>query len=118
MLKLVSRDSSATSSSLKGDWGEDNPKERNNQLYGHKINIDNLVSICTAKLAVNPLHKKALFIRATSFMKKKMFEEAIEDCHRLLNIDPRSVGAYFIIGSAYQKLGEIDIAIENLSIVL
>lgn len=51
-------------------------------------------------------------------MKKKMFEEAIEDCHRLLNIDSRSVGAYFIIGSAYQKLGEIDIAIENFSIVL
>jgi len=40
-------------------------------------------------------------------MKKKMFEEAIEDCHRLLNIDKRNVGAYYIIGCAYEKLWEI-----------
>ena len=37
-------------------------------------------------------------------MKKKMFEEAIDDGHRLLDIDKRNVGAYFIIGSAYEKL--------------
>ena len=51
-------------------------------------------------------------------MKKKMYKEAIEDCHRLLNIDKRNVGAYFIIGSAYEKLEEVDVAIENFTIVL
>jgi len=47
-----------------------------------------------------------------------MYKEAIEDCHRLLNIDKRNVGAYFIIGSAYEKLEEVDVAIENFTIVL
>ncbi|CAM6001515.1 unnamed protein product [Sphagnum balticum] len=60
------------------------------QLYGHKINIDNLISICSSKLTVNSSHKKALFIRASSYMKKKMYDEAIEDCHQLLNIDSRN----------------------------
>lgn len=51
-------------------------------------------------------------------MKKRLFEEAIEDCHRLLNIDKRNVGAYYIIGCAYEKLQEIETAIENFTIVI
>ena len=103
MLKLTSKDSSTSGSSLNPslDQIDLSPKNHSSHLYGHKINIENLINICTAKLAVNPNRKKALFIRATSLMKKKMFEEAIEDCHRLLNIDKRNVGAYFIIGCAY-----------------
>jgi hypothetical protein len=77
---------------------------QNTHLFGHKINIDNLINICTAKLQQNPNHRKALFIRASSFMKKKMYFEAIEDCHKLLNMDSRYVGAYFIIGCAHEKL--------------
>ena len=93
--------SAHTPSSLSFD---SHPPSPSPQLYGHKINIDNLIAICTSKLANNPHHRKALFIRATSFMKKQMFQEAIEDCHRLLNIDKRNVGAYYIMGCAYQKL--------------
>jgi tetratricopeptide (TPR) repeat protein len=40
-------------------------------------------------------------------MKKKMYLEAIEDCHILLNIDSRNVGAYYTIGCAHEKLDEI-----------
>ena len=56
---------------------DSHPQSPSPQLYGHKINIDNLIAICTSKLANNPYHRKALFIKASSFMKKQMFQEAI-----------------------------------------
>lgn len=121
MLKLTSKDSSTTLSSFNrsADYIDlASPKDASSHPYRHKINIDNLISICTAKLSVNPNHKKALFIRATSLMKKRMFQEAIDDCYRLLNIDSRNVGAYYIIGCAYEKLEEVEVAIENFTIVL
>ena len=78
MLKLTSKESTTSASSFNRSLDYiDSAKDTSSHLYGHKINIDNLINICTAKLSVNPAHKKALFIRATSFMKKKMFEEAI-----------------------------------------
>lgn len=110
MLKLTSKSSSTTLSSLgrSTDYIDTPfPKDPPSQPYRHKINIDNLISICTAKLSLNPNHKKALFIRATSLMKKKMFQEAIDDSYRLLNIDSHNVGAYYIIGCAYEKLDEV-----------
>lgn len=74
MLRLSSsKDSmgSASSFSRCSDYFE--PSRDPPHIYGHKINIDNLISICTAKLEVNPTHRKALFIRASSFMKKRLF---------------------------------------------
>lgn len=82
------------------------------------INIDNLISICTLRLKKNAAHKKALFIRSSSYLKKGKYAEAVEDAHNLLNLDSRNVGAYFILGSAHDKMAEIDDAIENFSIVL
>ena len=72
--------------------------------YRTQINIDNLISICTLKLKANPNHKKAFFIRASSYMKKKQYLDAIEDCHALLDIDSRNVNAYYLIGCAHEKL--------------
>lgn len=43
------------------------------QLYRNQIKIDNLISICSIKLKKNPSHKKALFIRASSYMKKSQY---------------------------------------------
>ncbi len=43
-------------------------------------------------------HKKALFIRASSYMKKGLYCEAINDCNTLLSIDDKNVGAYYIRG--------------------
>ena len=42
----------------------------------------------------------------------------MEDAHSLLNIDTRNVEAYYVLGCAYEKMGEIDYAIENFSLVL
>jgi tetratricopeptide (TPR) repeat protein len=56
------------------------------------------------KLKSQSNHKKALFIRASSYMKKKQYLDAIEDCHRLLDIDSRNVNAYYLIGCAHEKL--------------
>jgi tetratricopeptide (TPR) repeat protein len=59
------------------------------------------------KLKTQPNHKKALFIRASSYMKKKLYLDAIEDCHSLLDIDSKNVNAYYLIGCAHEKLGEV-----------
>ena len=77
------------------------PQHHQPQLYRNQINIDNLISICSLKLKTNPNHKKALFIRASSYMKKGQFMDAIEDCHALLDIDSRNVNAYYLIGCAH-----------------
>ena len=53
------------------------------------------------KLKTQPIHKKALFIRASSYMKKKLYLDAIEDCHTLLDIDTKNVNAYYLIGCAH-----------------
>lgn len=47
------------------------------QIYRHQINVNNLINICSEKLNKNPNHKKALFIRASSYMKKNKYLEAI-----------------------------------------
>jgi Flp pilus assembly protein TadD len=51
-------------------------------------------------------------------MKKGQYQSAIDDVHTLLNIDSRNVEAYYILGCAYDKMDEIDDAIESFSIVL
>ena len=84
------------------------PQETNTpHLYRNQINIDNLINMCTLKLKTNSKHKKALFIRASSYMKKSQYLDAIEDCHALLDIDSRNVNAYYLIGCSHEKLGEI-----------
>jgi tetratricopeptide (TPR) repeat protein len=86
--------------------------------YRQSINVDNLINICSKKLEIEPTHKKALFIRASSYMKKGLYHEAIKDCHNLLGIDSQNVGAYYIRGCAHEKLGEIDKGIDDFTVVL
>ena len=51
-------------------------------------------------------------------MKKNYYQDAISDCMKLLKIDEKNVGGYYILGCAYERLGQIDRGIENFSIVL
>lgn len=51
-------------------------------------------------------------------MKKGVYYEAIKDCNGLLAIDKINVGAYYTRGCAYEKLGEIDKAIADFTVVL
>ncbi len=64
--------------------------------------------MCTKKLSEDPSHKKALFIRASSFLKKGRYAETISDCNSLLQLDFRNAGAFYIRGCAFEKLGELE----------
>ncbi len=66
----------------------------------------------------DPNHKKALFIRASSFLKKGMFKLSIEDCVTLMQLDPNHAGAYYVRGCAYEKLDLIDKSIDDFTKVL
>lgn len=72
------------------------------------INVDNLIKICSKKLSLFPAHKKALYIRASAYLKKGSFPLALADSNKLLSLDPSNVDAYYIRGCAYEKLNEID----------
>ena len=42
-------------------------------VYRQTLNVDNLIDVCSKKLNDDPNHRKALFIRASSYLKKDMF---------------------------------------------
>ncbi len=69
--------------------------------------MDNLIYVCTEKLEQNPDHAKALFIRASSLMKKGEYSIAINDCNKLISVDPFNAGAYYVRGTAYENLGQV-----------
>ena len=64
------------------------------------------------------MHKKALFIRASSYLKKNQFIEAISDCNKLMKLDKMHSGAYYVRGCAYEKSDEIEKSIEDFTKVL
>ncbi len=80
------------------------------------LDIDNLINVCTNKIEVEPNHRKALFIRASSLLKKNMLWEvrnilplskALEDCNRLISLDNYNCGAYYIKGYVGERKGEV-----------
>jgi hypothetical protein len=44
-------------------------------LRSENLDIQNLIDMCTKKLEKEPTHKKALLIRASSFIKKNSLDE-------------------------------------------
>ena len=72
-------------------------------VYRQALDVDNLISVCTKKLEEDSTHKKALFIRGSSYLKKGMLEEAIQDCNDLMELDPENSGAYYVRGCTYEK---------------
>ena len=64
--------------------------------HPNTLDVDNLISVCSKKLDNNPKHKKALFIRASSQLKKGNYTQAIEDCNILLDIDEKNAGGFYI----------------------
>lgn len=73
--------------------------------------MDNLITVCSKKLSEDMTHKKALFIRASSLLKKGMVDEAIEDCDALIELDPENAGAYYVRGCCFQKKNEVKILV-------
>lgn len=47
-----------------------------------------------------------------------MFDEAIEDCNRLIDLNQENAAAYYIRGCAYQKLSEEELCIADFTRVL
>jgi hypothetical protein len=43
-------------------------------MHRPSINLDNLIQICSKRILKDPTHKKALYIRASSFVKKDLFD--------------------------------------------
>mmetsp|Transcript_5066 Transcript_5066/g.7646 ORF Transcript_5066/g.7646 Transcript_5066/m.7646 type:complete len:121 (+) Transcript_5066:183-545(+) len=87
-------------------------------LYRQTLNVDNLIAVCSKKLLEDANHRKALFIRASSYLKKEMFQESIDDCNRLMKLDDMNTGAYYVRGCAFQKLEMIDQSIDDFTKVL
>lgn len=82
------------------------------------INLENLIQICSKKIAQNPRHKKALYIRASSLVKKQQFATAIEDCNSLLAVETQHLNALHLRGVCRQQMGRTDLAIEDFSRVI
>ena len=72
-------------------------------VYRQALDVDNLISVCTKKLKEDGEHKKALFIRGSSYLKKGMLDEAIKDCNDLMELDPEDAGAYYVRGCTLEK---------------
>lgn len=87
-------------------------------VYRQTLNVDNLITVCSKKLREDPNHKKALFIRASSYLKKGQFEQSIDDCNNLMQLDAMHAGAYYVRGCAYEKLDMVDKSIEDFTRVL
>jgi tetratricopeptide (TPR) repeat protein len=51
-------------------------------------------------------------------MKKGLYNDAIADCERLIALDSRHVGAYYLRGCANDKLGDVDASIDDFTTVL
>ena len=56
-------------------------------VYRQTLNVDNLIAVCSKKLNEDPCHRKALFIRASSYLKKDLFQESINDCNKHMELD-------------------------------
>ena len=67
-----------------------------------------MIKVCTKKLNEDPNHKKALFIRASSLLKKGLFQESINDCNKLMELSNHNAGAYYVRGCAFEKLNMTD----------
>ena len=91
----------------------DRPLTRNTEE-----NLQKLVSICTKKLSIEPEHQKALFIRASAYMKKNDYNNALGDCNKLILIQPNSIPSLYLRGIIYQKRGEIDKSVHDFTEVL
>ena len=87
-------------------------------VYRQTLNVDNLITVCTKKLKEDPNHRKALFIRASSFLKKGNFQASIDDCNALMKLDKHNAGAYYVRGCAYEKLDMTDKSIVDFTSVL
>ena len=86
--------------------------------FKYSTDLENTISICSKKLNKDPGHQRALYLRASAYLKKGLIQEAIKDCEKLIDLDKEFVGSYYIRGCAYERIGEIDKGISDYTKVL
>jgi tetratricopeptide (TPR) repeat protein len=94
---------------------------RSNQRPGtvmNSSNIQKLIEVCTSKLCLEPVNRKALFIRASSYLKMNKFDEVQQDCNKLIDLDPMYAGAFYIRGCSYEGRSDFYRALQDYSKVL
>jgi len=64
------------------------------------------------------MHKKAYYLRASSYLKKGKYNEALKDSNRLLEIDSKYIAAIYLRGCIYEKMNQIDKSIIDFTKVL
>ena len=74
-----------------------------------------LIEICTKKLGKEPNHKKALFLRANSYIKIGEYNKAEKDINTILNKEPKNSTVFFLLGCIYEKQKKYDDSIKHLS---
>lgn len=87
-------------------------------VYRQTLNVENMIRVCTKKLQDDPNHQKALFIRASSYLKKGCYKESIDDCNKLMKLNQNNAGAYYVRGCAFEKLDMTDQSIDDFTNVL
>lgn len=79
------------------------------------MEVDALIEQCTRRIAESPSNLKALSIRASAYMKKKSWKEAIADYDILLQHTPEDTVGWFNRGTAHEKLGNTNEAIHDFT---
>lgn len=93
-------------------------KKKTSTLLKSPENISFLISACSKKLKEEPNNLKALYIRASSNMKKGKFNKVLEDCNELLSLENNHIGGYYLRGCVKEKLNFVDSAIEDYTTVI
>ena len=84
-------------------------------------NFDNenlkIINFCNIKLSKDPKNKKALFLRASIYIKNELFEEAEIDLKNLLKFKEKDLNStiYYFLAKIYQKKNNIKTAIKYLT---
>lgn len=79
------------------------------------VELDALIEQCSQRLVESPLNLKALSIRASAYMKKKAWKEAIADYDTVLKHAPDDAVSWFNRGTAHEKLGNTNEAIHDFT---
>lgn len=80
--------------------------------------LDYLLQLCGKELAERPNSQQGLFIRASVFLKREQYAEAITDCNALLIVNPQHAGAFYVRGCAYERSGRLDLSFADFSTAL
>ena len=105
-----------------------------NRTYYFRKNVDveEIITTCSKRLATHPEDSKALFLRGSSYFKKQQFALSLLDldaCASLIEsgraaeeVDETSASSsaecYYYRGMAYSKTDRQELAIENLTLCL